>query len=70
MPVGDGRAIWNLLTDDRARQGIIMAERFAGGNAALEEMVKASAAARTRIVEIMMEFGNLFVDKIGKEQSL
>ena len=37
-----GYAAWRsvcLLTDDRARQGIIMAERFVGGNAALEEMV-------------------------------
>ena len=56
--------------DDRARQGIIMAGRFAGGNATLEAMVKAAAAARTKIVEIIMEFGNLFVDKIEKEQPL
>ena len=44
-PVGDGRTVWDLLADERSRQAVIVAERYADGTATDEEMAVAARAA-------------------------
>lgn len=41
----DGRTVWDLLPDERSRQAVIIAERFANGEATQEELKSASAMA-------------------------
>jgi hypothetical protein len=45
-PLGDGRFVWELLTDECSRRAVEVAERYALGQATDEEMATASAVAR------------------------
>jgi hypothetical protein len=44
-PVGDGRMVWDLLTDARSRAAVEAAERYALGGATEEELAAAASAA-------------------------
>jgi hypothetical protein len=44
-PLADGRTTWDLLTDDRSRKAVEVAERFAVGKATKDELYAAWAAA-------------------------
>ena len=44
-PLYDGRTVWDLLTDERSRNAIEVAERFALGKANLDELEEAREAA-------------------------
>ncbi len=44
-PIGDGRTVWNLLTDERSKNVVEVAERYANGQATEEEFSVAYCAA-------------------------
>ena len=46
-PIADGRKVWDLLTDERSRNAVIVSERFANGEATEEERVAARDAAES-----------------------
>ena len=43
-PLADGRTVWDLLTDERSRNAVDIAERYARGAATDEELAAARAA--------------------------
>jgi len=45
-PLIDGRKVWDLLTDERSRRAVTVAERYADGDATDEQLVDAWNAAR------------------------
>jgi len=45
-PLPDGRTVYDLLTDERSRNALVVAERFAKGRATSEELAAAEDAAR------------------------
>lgn len=45
-PLGDGRTVWDLLTDERSRNAVQVAERYANGQATDKELNAARDAAR------------------------
>jgi hypothetical protein len=44
-PLADGRFVWDLLTDDRSRNAVVVSEKFAVGEATQEELAAAWDAA-------------------------
>ncbi len=45
-PIGSGRTVWDLLTDERSRKAIEVVEAYADGKATADELSAARAAAR------------------------
>jgi hypothetical protein len=46
------RQHWHLLTDDRSKQAVVVAERFANGKASQEELDAAWSAARAAAIDM------------------
>ena len=44
-PIADGRKVWDLLTDERSRKAVEVAEAYADGKATKEDMAAAYAAS-------------------------
>lgn len=61
-PMADGRTVWDLLTDERSRNAVIVAEKYVNGEATEAAGAAARAAAREAQSTIIMSYGNPFED--------
>jgi len=62
-PIGNGKTVWDLLTDERSRNAVEVAEKFAMGKASMNELSAARDAARAWPAK---EF-KILVDKLFNE---
>jgi len=60
-PLHDGRKVWDLLTDERSRNAVVVAERFANGEADQNELDAARAAAWDAQILMVKDLGNPFI---------
>lgn len=60
--MADGRTVWDLLTDERSRNAVIVAEKYVNGEATEAAGAAARAAAREAQSTIIMSYGNPFED--------
>lgn len=51
-PIADGRKVWDLLTDERSRQAVVVAEWYLGGVATEEQVTAAAWAASDAAWEV------------------
>jgi hypothetical protein len=49
-PLKDGRTVWDLLTDERSENAVIIAEKYITGAASGDELQAAHAAARDAVL--------------------
>lgn len=73
-PLADGRKVWDLLTDERLKNAVIVSEKFANNEASCEELAAArvaagvaagdaaGVAARAYQSHIIFSYGNPFLD--------